>query len=236
MRLENKLFTKRALMFYILISIVFYLLGALTVRYQLFPYPQVLRLKNKLPMDKSSKYLNNRTVRLYKIYATKNVDIVMLGDSLTHRVDWSELFDMQIINRGVDGDITDGYLHRMDFIYKVNPKKVFINGGTNDFIAGYTVDEVFENYKLLIDLLQEHNIKPYIQSVVFTSFDDINTKINRLNSALKNYCAEIGVEYIDLNENLSKNNKLLDKYTVDGSHLNAEGYEVWRDTIKGYLQ
>ena len=109
------------------------MVGAATVRYNLFPYPLVLRLYSSIPVDMKSKFKENKYLALHKIYATKKADVVMLGDSLTSNVNWSELFDRRIINRGVGGDITDGYLQRLKYVYDLKPKKVFINGGTNDF-------------------------------------------------------------------------------------------------------
>jgi len=225
-------------MLYVLVfvmSMVFYVLGIVTVRYKLFPYPQMISVKNNLPIDKSEQYLNNKFVALHKIYTTEQADIVMFGDSLTNNINWNELFNLPIINRGVGGDVTNGYLHRMEYIYKLKPKKVFVNGATNDFKAGYSITEVFNNYKQIIKLLKIHNIIPYIQSAIYTNFEEINVKNKKLNDLLKQYCLDNAIEYIDLNKNLSINNKLLSKYTIDGSHLNAEGYKVWKEDIKEYI-
>lgn len=40
---------------------------------------------------------------------------------------------IRVYNRGIGGDVTDGLLERMDeSIFDLEPKKVFINIGTND--------------------------------------------------------------------------------------------------------
>jgi lysophospholipase L1-like esterase len=123
----------------------------------------------------------------------------------------------------------------MDLIYKLHPKKVFLNGGTNDFVAGYSVEEVFTNYKKIIKLLQEHHIKPYMQSVVYTSYVEVNGKITEVNKLLEEYCLQNEIIYINLNSKLSINQRLLDKYTLDGSHLNAQGYVVWREVVENFM-
>jgi hypothetical protein len=42
------------------------------------------------------------------VYEAKEVDVVMLGDSITHRVNWSELLNTNtIVNRGINGDISE---------------------------------------------------------------------------------------------------------------------------------
>ena len=230
--------------FGILIIVVFvlligYVLGLLTVQLRLFPYPYMIEFKNSLKKSdkdiykKNIQFLNN--VDLYKIYKSEQADIIMLGDSLTDNVNWNELFNLPIINRGIGADITEGYLHRMEFIYKLKPKKVFLNGGTNDIAFDYSVEEIFSNYKEIMRLLKEKNITVYMQSVVFTSFSEYNIKIKKLNELLEVYCKENNIIYIDLNKKLSKNDTLIEEYTYDGSHLTAKGYFVWREMIQEYV-
>ena len=230
--------------FGILIIVVFvlligYVLGLLTVQLRLFPYPYMIEFKNSLKKSdkdiykKNIQFLNN--VDLYKIYKTQQTDIIMLGDSLTDNVNWNELFDFPVINRGIGADITEGYLHRMEFIYKLKPKKVFLNGGTNDIAFGYSVEEIFSNYKEIMRLLKEKNITVYMQSTVFTRFSEYNIKIKELNELLEVYCKENNIIYIDLNKKLSKNDTLIEEYTYDGSHLTAKGYFVWREMIQEYV-
>ena len=233
---------KEVPMFYIVvISVIFYLFGMMTARYNVFPYPQIVSLKNSLTTKKNPKnpkesFSNDNAIKLYKMYVTKEANIVMFGDSLIDNVDWSELVGVDIINRGVGYDTTEGYLKRMDSVYNLKPKKVFLNGGTNDFLAGYSVDEVFANYKKIISILQEHNIKPYMLSVVFTRMEKINEKIIKVNKLLEQYCKDNNIVYIDLNKKLSSNNMLMKEHTTDGAHLTAKGYGIWRDIIKEYIK
>jgi len=230
-------------MTYITIVILAYIFGAVTVHYKLFPYKQMLDYRKQMSKkneDMNNKYLKNEKYHidtgLYNIYKEKQADIVMLGDSLTKRVNWSELLNIRIINRGIDGDITEGYLHRMESIYMLHPKKVFLNGGTNDIFKGYSVENIFENYKELIHLLEERKIQPYVQSVIYTRYAPFNKKIKALNTLLKEYCNEKNVPFINLNLKLSKDDMLIEKYTLDGSHLSAEGYIQWKEQIKPYIQ
>lgn len=216
----------RNLLIIILFSVLFYVVGAATIVYNLFPYPQLLSLKKQMSNTEPKKRYQEHYSDLQDIYLTKHADIVMLGDSLTSMVDWKELFNIEIINRGIPGDTTEGYLTRLDAIYKLQPKKVFLNGGTNDFIAGYTVMQVFNNYNKIIKLLQEHDIKIYMQSVIYTKINDVNPKIKEVNKLLEGYCLEQNITYINLNKNLSKNDVLIDKYARDEAHLSAEGYNI----------
>jgi len=174
-------------------------------------------------------------VNLYKIHETEKADIVVLGDSLTYRMKWNELSDMPIINRGIDGDTTKGVLYRMDLIYKLHPKKVFIMVGINDIITGHSIEEVFSNYKKILQSLKEKNIIPYVQSTLFTTEDDFNIQVEKLNISLKEYCNSNKIIFIDINEKLAPNNTLIEDYTYDGVHLNDNAYKVWKQEIMKYF-
>lgn len=220
-------------------AFLFYFLGSITVYYKLFPFSQILELKKSIKDTDKPEYMKNwkypLNVNIYKIYETKNTDIVMLGDSITYRVNWNELFNMPIVNRGIDSDTTTGFIHRMDLIYKLNPKKVFIMGGINDIMEGYTVDKIFSNYKIILQNLLERNITPYVQSTLLTSRNNLNIHVKELNILLKEYCDNNKITFINLNKKLSHNDKLLREYTHDGLHLNSHGYTIWKQVIARYL-
>lgn len=219
---------------------IFYLSGAVTVQYRLFPFPQIVDLKNGTLFDDRANYLQNKQytqqVGLYEIYQTRQSKVVMLGDSITFGVNWNELLDdVNIINRGIGSDTTEGFVERLDFIYKLSPEYVFIMGGINDISKGYKVDEIFQNYKNIIEKLQSKNIKPIVQSTLFTSREKHQQKVKQLNSLLMKYCKENKVDFINLNSKLSKNEILIKDYTYDGVHLKTSGYKIWRDELRKYL-
>lgn len=219
---------------------IFYLSGAVTVQYKLFPFPQIVDLKNGTLFDDRANYLKNKKyiqqVGLYEIYQTKQSRVVMFGDSITFGVNWNELLDdVNIINRGIGSDTTEGFIERLDFIYKLNPEYVFIMGGINDIGKGYKVEEIFQNYKNIIEKLQSKNIKPIVQSTLFTRKEERKEKVKQLNLLLMKYCKENKVDFINLNSKLSKDDMLLEKYTYDGVHLKASGYEIWKDELRKYL-
>ena len=219
---------------------LFYLGGAITVHYHLFPFPQIIELKKIISDNEKPNYIKNRKyteqVDFYKIFETKKANIVMLGDSITYRMYWNELFNKPIINRGIGSDTTEGFIHRMDSIYKLKPKKVFVMGGINDIGKEYEVNQIFSNYQKILQGLKDNNITPYVQSTLLTSRKDINPKVIELNTLLKKYCEDNNIHFIDLNKELSKDNLIIEKYTTDGVHLNAKGYQVWKSKIKNYLQ
>ena len=171
---------------------------------------------------------------LYSVYH-KQSDVVMLGDSITHHVEWDELLNrINIANRGIGSDTTVGMFNRLEFVYKVNPRLCFILAGINDFGFGATPNEVFISYKKIITNLREHNIIPIIQSTLYANEKNYKSKsIEELNRLLKQYAENNSLDYIDLNMVLSEHKKLKKEFTYDGTHLTGKGYEVWgREVLK----
>lgn len=172
-------------------------------------------------------------IGFFDIYQHTKTDIVMLGNSITHGVNWSELLNRcNISEQGIPSDNLEGYLNRMIYVTRLNPKLCFIMGGINDIYAGLTVENTFETYKKVITDLRSNQIIPIIQSTLYVSpkWHDANIKnpeVTRLNELLKSYASEQKIEFIDLNAKLSVNNTLINDYTIDGVHLNARAYKIW---------
>ena len=93
-------------------------------------------------------YLKNGNYKvqigMFNKYKTSHADVVMLGNSLTYNANWNELLGRKnIANRGINSDITAGYLHRLSYVYRLRPKLCFIEGGVNDVYAGYSASDIF---------------------------------------------------------------------------------------------
>ncbi|MGE5431017.1 MAG: GDSL-type esterase/lipase family protein [Syntrophomonadaceae bacterium] len=178
---------------------------------------------------------------LYNIYRTQRSNIVMLGNSITHGVNWNELFGRNdIAERGIPSDIVEGFLSRLDYIFRLNPKICFIMGGINDIYSGYSVDTVFAEYVKVIRELQNHNITPVIQSTLFVSgkwhnAQEKNPEVSKLNLLLKNYAEKNNLTFVDLISKMTHNGLLRDELTYDGLHLNANGYVIWREELDPLL-
>lgn len=178
---------------------------------------------------------------LYKIYKTQNPNVVMLGNSITAGINWDEALGRQdIVNRGISGDITAGFYNRLDNIIDLKPKVCFIMGGVNDLYNDIPAEDVFGNYKRIVEKLKENNIQVVIQSTLNVSTwkraDEKNPHIDKLNAYLSKYADENGIKFLDLNKVLSKNGKLIEEYTYDGLHLNAEGYKQWIKVLEAELK
>ena len=171
---------------------------------------------------------------LDKIYSNNihKSDIVFLGNSITNGVDWNELLGLNISNQGVGGETTEQMLKRIDNVLGEEPKHVFIMSGINDLYKGLSVNDIYKTYIELIELLIENQIQPIIQSTLFVSFTERNSKeinhqVTLLNSKLLDYCNSNSVVFLNINELFEIGGQLNPKLSRDGVHLNSEGYLLW---------
>ena len=183
-------------------------------------------------------YMNN----IYAMYPTQNADIVMLGDSHTHALDWSELYNNPaMVNRGIRGDIIPGFIARLPDIEKLKPKIVCIMGGINDLYAHYSVDEIIEHYRVLIRNVKNDRRKIIVQSTLpvcetYKDAEAINKKVYQLNQKLKNVCQKEAIIFCDIYSVISQNGYLPLEYSIDGLHLNAKGYKQWHQVLTPIME
>ncbi|TRX59596.1 glycoside hydrolase family 92 protein [Fulvivirga sp. M361] len=195
----------------------------------------------------------NRAVKAYYYHKKEHFEslpdtpneIIFLGNSITDGAEWFELFDgnPNIKNRGIGGDDTDGVLERLKEVTASRPDKVFVMIGTNDLAYGKTVAHVVTNLKEIIRRIQDESPATNIFMESILPVEDAihssrpNESIRDINQQLKSYCDEIGLTYIDLVPVFSdENGKLNKQYSIDGLHLNGEGYLKWVEVIKKYLK
>ena len=224
--------------------------GMAAVYYKVFPYEQLMAIKrianssscpcpNPSRSPRYSDYFFDKK-SFFEQHGGHHYDIVFIGDSITDGAEWGDLFpSIKIANRGINLDRTDSVLKRMESIYATSARRAFIMIGINDFSTGKSVDEVFENYRDIVNKLVAHEMKVYIQSTIFVGKqrESLNIKIAELNERLQLLAAQSDfMTYIDLNIGLTKDSLLSAMYTRDGIHLNGEGYAVWKEIITPYIQ
>ena len=194
----------------------------------------------KDPIQFPAYYLDRRS--LFEVVPKNQNDIVFLGDSLTNRCEWSELFqNPNIKNRGINGDNTYGLLYRLEQITRPRPRKIFIMIGINDLIPREDLEKINYKYSLILKTIKQStpDTQVYIQSVlpVNNRLKQVvdNKDVIALNDRLKKLAKEFKYEYIDLYSAFVTDNQLTEKYTYDGIHLNGDGYLVWKDAISKYV-
>lgn len=191
-----------------------------------------------------------RQMELYEVYKLKQADIVMLGNSLTHGVNWNELLGRtDVVERGISSDVTKGMMNRLTNIFLLEPKVCFIMAGLNDIYNWIPVEDIFTNYTHIINLLKTKGITPVVQSTLYAGSDwgkdwnltpesnaGRNREVDKLNNLLRNYAAKNNIMFIDINSKMRNGNFLNSSYTYDGVHLNARGYKVWGREVEKALR
>lgn len=184
----------------------------------------------------------------FKSYANSSTDVVFLGNSITAGTDWNELLGLKTArNRGISGDITFGILERLDEITEGKPARIFILIGINDISRNIPDSVILENYKKIIRRIKAASpaTKIYFQTLMpvnneYTAFKNHYNKDEHIlfvNEAIRKMASTEKITVIDLYPHfLNQDGKMDKKYTTDGLHLNATGYQHWASILKPYLK
>lgn len=211
------------------------------------PATQQEQVPSAPPEGKYDAYYYRRATLFAQLPITKS-DIVFLGNSLTDGAEWNELLDNpHIKNRGIVGDIVQGYIDRIAPILKGQPKKIFIMGGVNDISHGVSGDSIARATERLITLIKTHSPRTriYLQSLLPINNDFGRYKllagrehvVVEANAALEQVAKRQGVTWINLFPLMADSEgKLRREFTNDGLHLMGPAYLVWRDAVKPYVK
>lgn len=197
----------------------------------------------QVPYD--SLYLKSAVYRemtgQFALSKASSADIVFLGNSITYGGQWGELLGRErVVNRGIGGDNTLGMLHRLQDVYRLHPKLVFIMAGINDLYADASVDLIMKNYMMILDTFRVHGVTPVIQSTLHVNpkwkrAEEKNRSVAELNGRLREAARSRGLEFLDVNAVLSADSTLKDEFTTDGVHLTSAAYGRWCDLILAVL-
>lgn len=168
-------------------------------------------------------------------------DIVFLGNSITEQGgDWGKrLNNSKVKNRGISGDTTDGVLARLGEIINCKPTQVFILIGINDlFREEISSKDVFKNILKIVKQihLKSPTTKIFVHTILPTTTLNIKNKIQNANILLKNAETKEPFQLIDLHNEFTDKDGLMDsQLSIDGVHLNEEGYNIWSNKIMNLI-
>ncbi len=168
--------------------------------------------------------------------------VVFFGDSITDSWRLNEYFpDSDFVNRGISGQITGEMLGRFKAdVIDLKPQAVLILAGTNDLARGIPVAAIEDNYTMISDLADQHQIHVIWASVLPVSdyHKDQNpawemtrirppASIRALNEWLKALCEQRGYTYLDYYSAVADSAGLLKSDLADdGLHPNSAGYRI----------
>lgn len=180
--------------------------------------------------------------------------IVCIGDSLTYgygvysNENWVELlrlkFNIEIINKGVNGDTTAGIISRSSRdIIELAPSHMILMAGTNDILLNYPVNNVIDNAKFLLNEAEENSIIPIIAlqpTVVpelakiywdqYIDYDAVNEHLKQYIDSIKTFASKNNIGIINFYDSFLGIEGMKDLYR-DGIHPNAQGHELMFKTI-----
>jgi lysophospholipase L1-like esterase len=225
---------KQAALF-VSIAAAFFSYGLVVGHYEVAPFGSVKALKQRFDAEialDSWRYFSSSARRKDQ----GDIEVVMLGDSITARGDWGRaLPQMKIANLGVEGDTSAGLLDRLEDVVGLKPRLVFLMIGINDARRDFPMELVQAHIELAAERLLDNGITPIVQSTLYVSSKQLNEKVKALNAMTRAWCARRSIVYIDLNDVLSADGALLPRFTDDGIHLTNEAYDLWSEVVRRHV-
>jgi lysophospholipase L1-like esterase len=180
---------------------------------------------------------------LHELLSVGPEDVLFVGDSLTANAPWHELLnDPRCKNRGRGGDTSADVVARLPALLAGQPAKLFLLVGANDMLQGVPRDQVVENIRAMVGMVQGRSPRTqiYLQGTMPVDpgllGEGDNAYLRALGQAVAALAAEYGATFIDLYPLVARDGRLDPAYTHDGLHLNGRGYLVWRDAIAPYVR
>ena len=185
--------------------------------------------------------------------------ILFVGSSLMEQFPIHELLlDKQlpytIYNRGIGGYTTQELLETLDVcVYALQPRKIFINIGTNDLNEpDYSEDEIIFRYRRILREIRAHLPEaiivllayypvnpeaaagnPYMESVLRRRS---NERIAAANAAVKRLAEEMELTFADCNAGITDGKgQMRATYCIDGMHMYGDGYAPVLESLLPYL-
>lgn len=188
----------------------------------------------------------------------KHGETVFAGSSLMEMFPINKLLaehgdDTVIYNRGIGGFVSRELLAVVDVcVTNLKPSRVFINIGTNDLSdSRIPISELMDNYDKIVTAIE--NALPDV-GIYFMAYYPVNyeaaaedmkeclkirnnEKIAAANAEVKKLAEKHRQRYIDINKNLKdEQGRLKAEYTIEGLHINEDGYRAIYDDIMRYVK
>lgn len=170
--------------------------------------------------------------------------IVAVGSSsmrFWHERIKQDLAPLTIIPRGFGGSTMNDVLHHLDtLVLQYKPRAVMIYEGDNDIAKGINNDFIMTRYTKAIERIhaQDKNTRIYLFAVKPSiSRLDMWPQMQAFNVMLQALCQQDKrLTYVDVATPMLKDGEPLPHIFVgDDLHMNAAGYDIWRDAVRPVL-
>ena len=152
-----------------------------------------------------------------------------------------DMSPLPVLNRGFGGaHITHVNNHFDQIVYPYKPRGIVFFCGTNDIAALKTPDEVYQDFLVFYEKVQQQlpetkiffiGIKPSVARAYLKDEEqEFNQKIALLAKGNNN------VLFVDVWDSMLTNDKPdATLFVDDGLHMSAEGYKIWTSLVKPIL-
>ena len=190
-----------------------------------------------------------------------NVDLLMIGDSITHGWEnsgkpvWDKYYaNRNAVNMGFSGDQTEHVIWRLQNgeIDNINPKLAVIMIGTNNSGGDYTPEQIADGVKaivcqlrtklpntkiLLLAIFPRGDAEQYKDKTKGASFNpqwERNAKATKLFSKIADNKT---IYFLDINKKfLNKKGELPRDVMPDLLHPGEKGYEIWAEAMESMIK
>lgn len=140
-----------------------------------------------------------------------------------------------------------GVYDRLHSIVKGRPAKIFLLIGINDVSRGTSAEKIIEEITMIVHKIKQESPKTklYLQSVLplnecYGMFGGHTSRwqvVKQINDLLQPLAEKEGATYVDLYSHFVDlaTGKMKPEYTNDGLHLLGNGYLLWRDIVKPFV-
>lgn len=179
--------------------------------------------------------------------AQGNVDMILIGDSITHRWEkgglefWEKFYaPRNAVNMGFRGDRTEHVLWRLENgeLEGISPKLAMVMIGTNNSDKDeYTTEEIADGIIAICGTLREK--LPNTKILLLAIFPrgewpgPHREQVARASQLASRIADGEMIHYLDINEHLlSKDGRLPKSVMPDLVHPNKNGYKIWAEAVE----
>lgn len=160
-------------------------------------------------------------------HATRQPTVIMLGDSITAGVPWSEVAEHPgVSNFGRDGDTAGGVLYRLDEVIMLQPKAVFLMIGANDVNSRKPPAEIANSIRAIVDRVSRAGIEVIVHPILPMRGGE--EQVKAANIAIADVLRDTKAVIVPLDIGVED--------LRDGLHLGPSGFLKWHDTIRPKLR
>ena len=202
------------------------------------------------PAPRDGDWWSKRHASFNKRVAQGNVDLLFIGDSITHawesvgKAAWGKHFAKRnAVNLGISGDRTQHLLWRLDNgnVKNISPKVAVVMIGTNNSGEGRnTAEEMIDGVTVVVDKLHAKLPKTKILLLdIFPRGQRINAqrgKILQVNQVLSRLNERPYVTFLRIGQKfVSPDGSIAKDIMPDFLHLTPKGYTIWAEAIEPTL-